>query len=87
MPMTVSPLPKWAMQRYARLWNRYENNEFSHKDASETLKLTKNNTSVTINLIKKSGWLTVELSQEDSRKRIYLLKSPKQVIKEMGDSQ
>ena len=39
--------------------------------------------SVLLSDLKKNGWLEVSLSQEDSRKRLYKLKSPEIAIQSM----
>jgi len=78
--MTV-PLPKWIMQRYSILWNTFHDTKFTYEQASSLL----NNEMVSIALskLKQSGWLGITLHPEDSRKRIYKLKSPEQAVCEM----
>jgi hypothetical protein len=82
--MAVKTLPKWAMHRYAKLWNRFRIKEFTYKEASEVLKeKDKNLTSVALSYLRKYGWLTTKLHPIDTRKRIYQLKTPEEAIKEM----
>lgn len=76
------PLAKWIMKRYSILWNKFKNKEFTHEEASGALK-DKKMISVILSDLKKAGWITVKLHPEDSRKRIYRLKSPEEATKEM----
>ncbi len=78
--MTIRPLPKWAMQKYATLWSRFKTRKFTYEQASKLLNENKNRTSVLFSHLKKSGWLKVSLSEEDSRKRIYTLISPEKAM-------
>ena len=75
----AQPLPKWIMQSYALLWTKLGKEEFDHPKAAKLLK----NTSVVLSVLKKKGWLNISLHPEDSRKRLYRLKSPEQAVKEM----
>ncbi len=80
----VEALPKWVMERYARLWRKFKKKSFSHEDASKFLKEPKQTTlSLVIAELKKSGWIKIGLDPNDSRKRLYKLKDPEQVIMEM----
>jgi len=84
--MTVKPLPRWAMQRYAKLWDRFKSKEFEYEEASDVLKEKDPNlVSVVLSYLRKYGWLTIKLHPVDTRKRIYQLKSPEQATKGMLD--
>ena len=76
----AKPLPKWVMYKYAKLWKNFQQREF---DYSEALEIVDENTSVVINFLKKRRWMTVALHPEDSRKRLYRLRTPQQVIGEI----
>jgi len=77
-------LPKWIMNRYALLWNSFKDKEFDHNEACKILKEKKDRlVSVILSELKRHGWLTIKLHPEDSRKRIYKLKSPEEATKEM----
>jgi len=78
----AEPLPKWIMKHYSTLWREFKNKEFIYEDASKTLN-EKKMMSLILSELKKSGWLNVKLDPEDSRKRIYQLKNPNEVINEM----
>ncbi|MBI2671545.1 hypothetical protein HYX16_01285 [Candidatus Woesearchaeota archaeon] len=78
-------LPKWVMNRYAKLWGKFNNKEFTHSLASKFLKEPKTTTlSLVIAELKKAGWLDVSLEKNDSRKRLYKLKKPEEVMKEIA---
>lgn len=80
----VKPIPKWAMLRYAKLWNKFKIQEFNYEDASNILKEKNGNlVSVVLSQIRKSGWLVIKLHPVDSRKRIYQLKNPEKAVMEM----
>jgi len=80
----VKPLPKWVMQKYSELWVHFGEKQFEHPEAADIIQ---ENTSVLISHMRKNGWLTIQLHPEDSRKRVYKLKSPEQAITEMGTSE
>ena len=80
----TKPLPKWLMERYSILWKKFKESEFEHDEASKILKEEKDGlVSAVLSELKKHSWLTISLHPDDSRKRIYKLKSPEEVVKEM----
>ncbi len=79
----VKPLPKWIMQRYSALWNKFKDKEFNHDEAFKTLNKDKM-LSIVLSELRQAGWLEMKLDPDDARKRIYKLKSPEQAVKEMG---
>jgi len=82
--IAVRPLPKWAMQRYAKLWNEFDSREFNYEQASELLRENDAKLlSVLLSYLRKYGWLDIKLHPEDARKRIYQLKSPEEAIEGM----
>ena len=83
--MGIKALPKWAMERYAKIWNKLKNKEFEYGDVVKTLKEKDEKIiSVFLSYLKKYGWLTIKLHPKDSRKRIYQLKSPEEAVKELN---
>jgi len=78
----TKPLARWVMQRYSLLWNIFGKKEFEYEEAVKVLKRDRL-TSLVLSELKKHGWLTIKLHPEDSRKRIYRLKSPEDATKEM----
>lgn len=83
----TEPLPRWIMKRYSIVWNTLKSKEFTHKKAIKVLK-EKDERVVSLFLsdLKKYGWLEVRLNPEDSRIRLYKLKSPEEAVKEMKNS-
>lgn len=82
--MTVKPLPKWAMRKYAQLWGRFKSREFDYISASAVLnEKNPNLVSVLMTYLKKFSWIEVRLHPKDSRKRIYTLKNPEKAVQEM----
>ncbi|NQU79013.1 hypothetical protein HQ545_04555 [Candidatus Woesearchaeota archaeon] len=75
-----TPLPKWVMQKYAKIWQELRDSSFDHQKATEILD---DNVSVILSHLRKNSWLEINLNPEDSRKRIYRLKKPEQIINEM----
>lgn len=76
-------LPKWEMKAYSMLWNKYGKKEFYTDDVCKLLKQKKEVVSTLLYDLRKARWLEVGLSSEDTRKRVYRLKNPKEAIKEM----
>ena len=81
----VNPLPKWAMLRYALLWNKFETKEFGYEEASDILKEKNGNASMLLSRLRRNGWLIEKLNTSDSRKRIYQLKSPEAATRGMTE--
>lgn len=80
------PLPKWLTHRYSLLWISSQNNDFGYDEAVQILKEQKERlVSVVLSELKKHGWLTIKLDPEDSRKRIYALKSPEEAIQDIAN--
>ena len=82
--MKTRPVAKWIMQRYALLWHRYKEKEFTYEEVSKLFsKDSDNMRRALISQLRINGWLKVELSDKDSRKRTFKLKSPEESVKEM----
>jgi hypothetical protein len=80
----AKPIPKWVQERVSRLWNKFEGKEINYDEIKETLSMDDSNTiSVFLNELKKAEWIEIKLSKEDMRKRVYILKEPNQVMKEI----
>ena len=79
----TQPLPKWIQLRYAKLWNKFKDKEFTLEDAEKVLK-NKAWINVFFSDLRKAGWINIALDEKDTRKRIYQLKSPEEAIKNMG---
>ncbi len=77
----VNPIPKWVWKRYALLWKKFKDKPFTFEQAQKELKhIDRNVISVMFNELKNDGWISVNLSKEDTRKRVYTLVNPIQVV-------
>ena len=77
-------IPKWVMERYSVLWKKYGSEEMSYDQIEKTLKIDDKNTiGVFLNELRKAGWIEVNLSKDDMRKRVYILRMPEKVMEEM----
>lgn len=83
MYFVIKPLPKWAMIRYAQLFSRYKNKEFTYENVIDILE-NQNMASVTLTHLKKNGWIKVKIDPEDSRKRVYQLIKPEKAVMVMS---
>ena len=80
----TEPLPKWVMQRYAKLWKAFKSKEFEHEQTVKVLKEKDENiVSVILSQLRRHGWLEIKLHPSDTRKRVYKLKSPDEVVREL----
>jgi len=72
------------MRKYSILWRAFKKKDFAFEDARKILK-EKNQALVSIILseLRKNGWLTIKLHPEDSRKRIYILKSSDEAVTDL----
>jgi hypothetical protein len=70
------------MLKYANLWKRFGESEFDYTQAA--LILDEKLASVVINHLKRNGWVEIALNPDDSRKRLYRLKSPEKAVEEMA---
>jgi type I restriction enzyme M protein len=79
-------LPKWLAKRYDVLFKTYQSSSFRFEDAAKILVKNIQDSEEQINVIlselRKKGWLEVEFDREDTRKRIYKLKSSEEMISE-----
>jgi hypothetical protein len=80
----IEPLPKWLMQRYSLLWVKFKDKEFNHEQATQTLPDDERMVSVILSEMRKAGWLEMRLDPSDARKRLYKLKAPDEVVKEIA---
>lgn len=82
----AEPMPKWLTKRYAILWKIFKDKKFEFEQAKQALNEDNDKRlSVILSDFRKNGWLEVELHPESSRKRIYRLKSPEEIILEIAE--
>ena len=79
-------IPKWLDKRYEILWQAFHSSSFRVEDAARVLKEKIDDSEEQINVIlselRKEGMLKVEFDPTDARKRIYQLRSKKEIISE-----
>lgn len=83
--MSKEIAPSWLVKRYMKLWDKFEDKEFSFEEAQKALKEDNKFLSVVLSEMKKEGWLTLELDPEDARKRLYKLQSLEEVMKSTAE--
>lgn len=75
-------IPNWLLQRYAMLFRKYKDKEFTFQEAMKTLKEDdKVYASMVLSELRKSGWIVIRLNPDDARKRIYNLVMPEVAIR------
>ena len=77
-------LPKLIMLRYASLWQKLGSKSFTYHQAVTVLKKD-TMVSIALSELRRSGWLTLALDPHDARKRIYTLKSPEEMVREIAE--
>ncbi|MHB8278618.1 MAG: type I restriction-modification system subunit M [Candidatus Humimicrobiaceae bacterium] len=80
-------LPDWINKRYEILWQSFQSSPFRLEEAASRLnkgideiKDAKDEVIVILSELRKEGMLAVEFDPDDARKRIYKLKSKKDMI-------
>jgi len=76
-------IPKWLMEKYAKLWQKKKDNPFTLNDYLKILKDEKKIALVVLSRLRKHGWMKVEFDPKDTRRRIYTLIDPKKVIEKI----
>jgi len=81
----AKPIPKWVQERVSRLWEKYDSLELTFEMIEKVLSPMddRNTISVFLNELKKAEWMEVKPSKEDMRKKIYTLKEPNVIMKEL----
>lgn len=84
--VTEINLPKWLESRYKILWEAFNNTPFGFPDALRALTTGNQDKEGDIPMflsgLRRAGWVTSESEEGDARKKIYRLKSKKEVIRE-----
>jgi hypothetical protein len=81
----AKPLPKWLFIRYAKLWAKKKNQEFTFDEAKRLL-MEKNDKTLGVILseLRRHGWLETILNAQNARKRNYHLRPPQEVVEEIA---
>lgn len=83
--MSKEIAPSWLVKRYMKLWDKFNDKDFSFEEAQKALKEDNKFLSVVLSEMKKEGWLTLELDPEDARKRFYKLLSLEEVMNKTAE--
>jgi len=75
----IKHLPEWIMKRYAKLWSKFKEKEFTKEQVEKVLPKDKA-IAVFLSELRKAGWLEMKMSQKDARKTIYKLINPQEAI-------
>lgn len=79
----AKPIPKWVQERLSKLWKEFEGKEMSYAQIKDILKPDEKTTiGVFLSELKKAGWVGVRRGK-DARVRIYTLKEPNKILKEI----
>jgi len=74
-------IANWLLQRYAVLFRKYKDKEFTFKEAMKVIKEEdKVYASMVLSELRKAGWLEIKINPTDARKRIYNLIMPEKAI-------
>jgi len=80
----AKPIPKWVQERLSKLWKKYGNQELTFEKIQKVLCMDDRNTiSAFLNELKVADWIEIKLSKEDTRKRVYVIKEPNLIMKEL----
>jgi len=72
-------MPEWLKKHYNRLWARYRHQEFTFKDATKGLGVSRAMTIKTLWELEQRGFVNKERSEVDYRARVYRLISPEDI--------
>lgn len=82
----VTPLTKWLEDRYSVLWKTFQDRPFSRSEAaaalSEKLKEDERSVNVILSELRKASRLKVIPDPSDARKKVYTLRSMKEMLME-----
>jgi hypothetical protein len=79
----AKPIPKWVQERLSKLWKKFEDKEMSYEQIESVLKPDEKTTiSVFLNELKNAEWIDIKRG-EDGRVRIYTIKEPNKILKEI----
>ena len=83
----AKPIPKWIQERVSRLLNEYgdESGALTFDMIEKVLSPMDKKTTINVflNELKKAGWVEVDSNADDARKKIYRLKEPNVIMKEL----
>ncbi|MEM2890862.1 MAG: class I SAM-dependent DNA methyltransferase [Candidatus Hadarchaeum sp.] len=78
----VVGLEDWLERRRAVLWRTFGDKPFTRLEAAAALKDDEKSINVVLSELRKSGWVEIRADSSDARKKLYKLKSTKEVLME-----
>lgn len=80
----MTPLTKWLEDRYSVLWGVFQDRPFTRSDAvaalRQKLKENERNVNVILSELRKAGRLKARPNPSDARKKVYTLRSMKELL-------
>lgn len=77
----AKPIPKWVQERLSKLWKKHNGGDMTYEMIQKILSYDDKNTiNAFLNELKTADWIDVKSSEEDLRKKIYVLKAPNEVM-------
>lgn len=78
-------IPKWVQERLSKILKKYnDKNGITYDMIEKVLSLDDKNTiNAFLNELKKAEWIEVKSSDKDLRKKIYMFKTPNEVMMEI----
>lgn len=73
-------IQQWLQLRYATLFEKFGNKEFSLEQCTKVLEEKKEVAAVILSKLRKHGWLGVRPDEKNYRKSVYQLKEPENVM-------
>ena len=78
-------IPKWVIQRYSALYQKFKIKQFTREEARKVLeefgiKSEERLTNTFFSDLNKKGWVEVEKDEKDARRKLFKLVSPDKAI-------
>jgi len=78
-------IPKWVMQRYSALYQKFKMKQFTREEARKALEefgidSEERLTNTFFSDLNKKGWVEVEKDEKDTRRKLFKLVSPEKAI-------
>lgn len=79
-------IPKWLFTPYSKIWKKYGTKQFTFEQAKVVLKITEQRTlSDIFSSLRKSGWLEDRRDDKSKRNKVFWLREPNAVMRELLD--
>jgi len=85
--MAEARLQDWLERRRSALWKAFEEKPFTRLEAAAVLKDDEKSVNVVVSELRKAGWIDVQVDPTDARKKLYKLKSTKEIFVESAETE